>query len=770
MPFLNDSIFKRINLNRAIFGSGNRQQGIAIIWIVVIMVAISSAGAAMLRLYSTSTAGWLDANASGESKAMADSGYRFLLKEYQLQPNDKKKNELLDELNNKSFQFSTGSDGQFKLDVSSYFYRVEADPAGAASLRLKFVGQGGFTVPATGFLKLDLDDTVYEYTSQTEAGGVYTFSTTQGVSPAAVYTTVRPVVQASINAVSQGGTLTLGSVGSGLGAVFPDENGMFLIEKEKIKASLPVKTTIPYRYEYRSGDQLVNVQKGPDQSGFNDIESDSSAAVELAKLLTVESIGTYGDTASKTNTYQLSMDHGSFTSGLKNYWSFDNVPGIDVADNYGNSPGELAGGTLPILVAGKVGPSALYFSGAGSVSTSFTPGSAIGAGRPFTLVFWAKPDVVYEGVLRVALGSYESGALTKYFFIGTFEGRWVWGLGNDAQYYDLPGLPLPDVRDDSDLQNIGNWQHVAYVYDGNNIFMYINGIKEYEFLGFGITASLPNLGISLGGLNTSGGTGFNFLGTLDEIAIFDTALNICEIREIYEVPCNTGCGVFNSDNQDLTKIPVMYLPFNGNGTDESGVNKDGPYNNDATPVGATLTPDRFGCPDKAYSLEGGNYYLTVAHSPSLDMGDIVGVTEKRVTVSAWVKKASNQSGNIAVVQKSDFSYILRFDDDYASFIIDAADGGKIWAWMRTPLPAGEWYHLVGTYDRVNVRIYVDGIPEDVTPFNGDIGDDSDRDLWIGENIDKRGRYLDGKIDDVAVWNRALTDKQVKAYYKATSHK
>jgi len=773
MPSLDYDRLKKINPGCAIFGGGNRQLGIAIIWIVVIMVAISSAGVAMLRLYSVSTAGWLDAHASGESKAMADSGYRFLLKEYRLQPNEKEKNELLDELNNARFQLAAGSDGRFELDISSYFYRVETDPGGAASLRLKFVGQGGFTVPASGFLKLDQDDTLYQYTSQSEAGGVYTFTMTQGVSPAPVYTTVRPVVRTSINAVSQGGTLTLGSVGSGLGGVFPEENGMFLIEKEEIKESLPVKTTVPYRYEYRTGDQLVNVRKGPNQSGFIGIDSDSSAAVELAKLLTVDSIGTYGDTASKTSTYQLSMDHGSFTSGLKNYWSFDSVPGTDVPDDYGVSPGELAGGTAPTLAVGKVG-SALYFSGAGYVATTLNPSSATGAGRPFTIVFWAKPDLVAEGALRVALGSYEFGALTKYFFIGTQNGKWVWALGN----YFVPGDPgLPDVKDDSDGLNIGNWQHVAYVYDGNNIFIYINGIKEYELLGFGTSAALPDLGVSLGALNTSGGTSFNFVGTLDEIAIFDRALDICEIREIYEVPCNTGCGVFYLDDPDtgysdgrgIGKIPVMYLPFNGNGMDESGVDKDGPYNNDATPVGATLTADRFGCPNKAYSLEGGNHYLRVAHSPSLDMG----MSTKRVTVAAWVKKASNQSGNIAVVQKSDTSYILRFDDDYASFIIDPQDAGKKWAWMRTPLPPGQWYHLVGTYDWNAVRIYVDGRREDRNDYAGYvgvIGDDYDYDVGIGENLDRTGRYLDGKIDDVAIWDRALTDKQVEAYYNATSHK
>lgn len=775
--------------------SWRSRQGFAILWIIAIIMAFSVLGSAMVATYNVSLFGQVETGLSLAAENMAESGYRFLFSEYQNQANDVAKNQLLDEIRfvpdstGKIFNISPDGGGQFQLEMTSYFYRVKTDPNGSSSLALKFIGNAGFSVPDSGFLKVGQDETFYEYTSppatsaDTDGSTIYTFTVTPNVPSTAEYTSVRQVIETDISAdVNQGGTLTLES---GQGDLFPSENGMFLAMKKRIKEHLPVKTIVPYRYKYDSinGDQLVDIQAGPYQSSFISIDGDTTL-IEIAKLLSVDSIGFAPDKASalasETNTFQLSLDITPLSSGLKSYWSFDDATS-PAEDDYGVSDGTLSGG-VGYTATGKVG-GALEFAGTGQVSTTFNPSVRIGNNQSFTVVFWANPDSVSS--LRMVLGSFNATA-ARYFFVGVRSGYWIWAYGNEWQTSTSVDYPLP-------VAAANQWQHVAFVYNGNDneVILYVNGIEKYKkpYTGDGI---FPDIYIDLGAVYDLTSHLFRFDGTLDEIAIFNTALDICEIREIYDVPCNVGCGTWiyndllwgNLDPSSSTPSfePVAYYPFNcdenddnqsncsaGTAVDESGIDKDGnpPDDNDGTVNGAVLATDRFGCEDKTYSFDGSSAYIEVPHSDSLELSDV-----NKVTIGAWVKKDSAQTGKIAIVTKSDESYILRFiGGNEPAFIIEHETGGEKTAESGITVSNDVWYHLVGTYDGTNVKIYVDGVDEtDIPTTATGMEDGSSYNLGIGENLQNPGKYLDGQIDDISIWDQALTADQVLDYYNQTSHK
>ena len=71
---------------------------------------------------------------------------------------------------------------------------------------------------------------------------------------------------------------------------------------------------------------------------------------------------------------------------------------------------------------------------------------------------------------------------------------------------------------------------------------------------------------------------------------------------------------------------VTYYPFNGNASDESG------NGNDGTVIGATLTADRFGRANSAYSFDGINDYIKAS-------ADNLPTAER--TVSLWFFAKSN---------------------------------------------------------------------------------------------------------------------------------
>ena len=76
-----------------------------------------------------------------------------------------------------------------------------------------------------------------------------------------------------------------------------------------------------------------------------------------------------------------------------------------------------------------------------------------------------------------------------------------------------------------------------------------------------------------------------------------------------------------------------------------------------------------------------------------------------------------------------------------------------------------WYHVVGTADGVEVRIYIDGVAQGTaTPYTGVIDKDTEP-VWIG--TDSTGGIhgpFNGSIDDVRVYNRALSATEITQLY------
>lgn len=213
---------------------------------------------------------------------------------------------------------------------------------------------------------------------------------------------------------------------------------------------------------------------------------------------------------------------------------------------------------------------------------------------------------------------------------------------------------------------------------------------------------------------------------------------------------------------------VGYWPLDdpSNAPDESGTGNDGTINGDPA------TTNGLGG-SSAYMLDGSDDYVSISDSPSLDMEDT-----DEVTVSLWVNKQSAQSGWIALFQHSDVSYNLHFNDgDEPYFTIYDPDDGSYPDAQAGAIGTNQWYHLVGTFDADNggfvsddqIQLYVDGslvaenCQRDDFPFGCDDGEiaPTNEPAGIGENVDETGRHLDGKIDEVRVYDHELSGGEVE---------
>jgi len=200
---------------------------------------------------------------------------------------------------------------------------------------------------------------------------------------------------------------------------------------------------------------------------------------------------------------------------------------------------------------------------------------------------------------------------------------------------------------------------------------------------------------------------------------------------------------------------VGYWPLDDPSTapDVSSTGNDGSVNGDP---GSAL--GIFG--STSYSLDGNDDYVLIPDSESIDMSD-----EDTVTVSAWVRPESRPGTWNPIFQHSDQGYNLQFEDRAPAFTI--YDGG--WTTAKdAQYPDGQWYHIAGVFDGDDTRIYVDGQPGPVVDGADEV-ESGGMAAGLGANLDASGRYLDGQVDEVRVYDRALSDGEVfDLYDTATS--
>ena len=218
---------------------------------------------------------------------------------------------------------------------------------------------------------------------------------------------------------------------------------------------------------------------------------------------------------------------------------------------------------------------------------------------------------------------------------------------------------------------------------------------------------------------------------------------------------------------------VAFYPFNGSANDQSGNNLHGVVN------GATLTTDRFNNTGLAYSF-GDNQNIVIPNTESRNLYPL--------SVSLWYyvnetipnkvanifSKYSPASWNGFQILYGDFRNVSNnnetINDGFGVtpwYIKDY--NNRVIAYFGEPsftqrnLQAKKWYHFVFVVDNSGGKIYVNGdlIATDI--WTGNYGASSNSYLWkIGGEYDNM--YFQGKIDDIYIWNKAITAEEVLYLY------
>lgn len=203
---------------------------------------------------------------------------------------------------------------------------------------------------------------------------------------------------------------------------------------------------------------------------------------------------------------------------------------------------------------------------------------------------------------------------------------------------------------------------------------------------------------------------------------------------------------------EFSDIGLMaHYPFTGHADDVSGNGYHG------TVHGAALTADRYGTPDRAYDFSGGTPYIDTIPREAIS---------SEITFAAWILPTGGSCqiwGSVYNPGGGKDGYVGNFHGDSVYF--EYRKGNNIQGSGVThagSVPVGEWSHIAYTVDAARTfRIFVNG----VLSASGSIStaaDAHDRALMIGKSILLQNYSFLGVIDDVWIYDRALSQEEVAA--------
>ncbi len=290
----------------------------------------------------------------------------------------------------------------------------------------------------------------------------------------------------------------------------------------------------------------------------------------------------------------------------------------------------------------------------------------------------------------------------------------------------------------------GQWYHFATVIStsGNSMQLYINGVLigsvSYPSVGMQTTTGPLRFGFANNPIwDPDTSSNANFGGLIDEVKVYNTAHTAAEIKAQYDKE-NNG--------------PISLWPAEGNADDLID-------NNDGTLVnGAGFAAGIFG---QGFDFDGADDYVTFGTGPV-----ITGTGP--FAVEAWV--ATTDSEGVIIQQRSAAVFNGEYVLSVGGVFLAGNLGRVCWATYGNSqfgfnfcstqtVNDGAFHHIAGVREADGTgRIYIDGVldssqsapPRTLVAI----------DVYIGKDVRDGIRALDGQIDEVSIWNRALTACEV----------
>jgi hypothetical protein len=282
---------------------------------------------------------------------------------------------------------------------------------------------------------------------------------------------------------------------------------------------------------------------------------------------------------------------------------------------------------------------------------------------------------------------------------------------------------------------LSTWTHLAATYDNAVLRLYVNGSEVHRQ---SLTGSMQT---TTGALRIGGNSlwGEYFQGTLDEVRVYARALSAAEIRSDMGAAVNRG-------------LVAAYGFEEGAGTataDASGRGHTGTLSG-----AAWAAQGRFG---RALRFDGVDDRVAVLDTNALDLAD-------RFTVEAWINPTTLTGWRTVLMKESadGLAYAIYANDNVpkpAAYARIAGEGVSRGSAGARQVPVNKWTHLAATYDGATLRVFVNGVQAGKAAMTGTLLKSANA-LSIGGSV-VLGEYFEGLIDEVRIYNRALTAAEIR---------
>ncbi|MCO4755176.1 MAG: LamG domain-containing protein [Bacteriovoracaceae bacterium] len=539
-----------------------------------------------------------------------------------------------------------------------------------------------------------------------------------------------------------------------------------------------------------------NLNIGANLDGWSPVEAEIDEFSLWSTVLTIDDVKKIYNSQSLNNNELSSLWTPKF-SNIIGYWKMDG----SWRDSSTNGNNATANGDATFSEESKVGLSSGTFDGTGDYVSIPDNSDFDFTGNDFSIAGWFKADSTSTariGIFGHSLPGYlsifirDAGQSNEHHLI--FETR-----DSNSVYRGV--VSTKELRDDS-------WHHFVAIRDNDNdkLSIYIDGELDSQSTdtrtgSFNFTSTI-RLGRDSSGLN--------FDGLLDDMAVWNAALDSNDVTTIYERQKQQYVGHYDSPIIDLgtngnwnslkatTTIPFMkgltsdngsessadypslstdlsnqlvgYWPFNEttlNSVGGSDFKDFSPSTNHGEESGG-VSPGESGIISKATFYDGVDDYVSISHSPDISFG-----SSTDFTISFWAKTYKTDEVYSVLLGKrltratERKGYQFRLENQ--NLIVAISDGVSAPSiTSNTSISDGEWHQITATFDRDgNGSLYIDG-KLDGTPIDisavGDI-DEVAADLVLGSIGFKSANYHRGKIDEVSIWRRLLDTTEIQQLYR-----
>ncbi len=481
-----------------------------------------------------------------------------------------------------------------------------------------------------------------------------------------------------------------------------------------------------------------------------------SRALSAAQVLAL-----YQSGSSKFTTPKAETGAGGLNNGLVGYWTFDgkDTRGTTAYDLSGqNNTGTLTNG--PTVAVGEIGQ-ALAFNGTNQrVSTAGNTSADFSTNQNWTFDAWIKPNfssssntgsaiMEVSGPSAAFLRSYlrwESSSLGFYLDTVSSAVGSSWKTAGSATF------------------SANTWHHITFTHtSGNSGQFYWDGVAVSTTVvsSFAVTG-VTNLPVDIGWGQANS---YFWNGSLDEVRLYNRTLSATEVKELY----NFGQAKFATSpvpTDSLASGLVGYWTFDGKDTvwtsatagttlDKSGGGNTGTLTNMARST--ATTPGKLG---QGLNFDGSTNYVVMADASSNDV-------TTRFGISTWIKPTT-LSGDKLILSKFNtanaayqtFTHGTQFGCQFTT--------GATWPEFQVlggTLTAGVWNHVTCSYDNNILAIYVNGVlVNSTTPGAKTVRNSSAHLIIAADDTFNASLYFPGQIDDVRLYNRALSASEVKQLY------